>query len=455
MYTIFVVSLHSTLHFLIVQSLLSPEQQLQKNDGEKQYHLLKTNANLPQYGHCWTDAIAHLDNTCAHLTDAAQATLALKFTKCFMEMSGGVGDDAAVSLCDIDDSLCMNQLPERVFQAYTHFYTHTQNICFYLMHQVWHDETEQTINLLRTHSQSVSKQLEIAGRLQLNLLQQQREGLKVQRQLVEHGMNLSDVLHESRGNLARLTADFRNSTVEHGRQLTDLFKRLAMLHNWFIGEYSFIEQIIYYVAAFILIMIMTTSKRTENSRFVLYLLAGLNLMLEITFQQFLQTDSFDNDSHVKFLANIWIIRKLFIGAIVVVYVAMATFYVDQQRLTLSFLTKIHDQNLEMLKLLRQLIENGSQIDCKALACETVSMKYKANALKVEDVQMNHLDWNILRVDKGVTSRATPTPVHTINEKSRNNNDDDDDSNNSKPNITSDLSHNIRLLRPRRKTPQIA
>lgn len=417
---------------------LSAEQELQRNEGEKQYLTLKSNANLPQYGSCWTQAITELDNTCAHLTDTTQAALALKFTKCFIEMSGGTADNNP-NLCEIADSVCMNQLPERVFQAYTHFYTHTQNICFYLMHQVWHDETEQTINLLRTHSQSVSKQLEIAGRLQINLLQQQREGLKVQRQLVEHGMNLSELLHESRGNLARLTADLKNSTIEHGRQLADLFKRLAQLHNWFIGEYSFIEQIIYYTGTLLVIMIMTTSKRTENSRFVLYLLAGLNLMLEIVFQQFLRSDGFDNDSQVKFFANIWMVRKLFVGVLVVVYVTMATLYVDHHRLTLNLLTKIHEQNAELLRLLLQVIENSSERGLRNMNGNSIEL-IRSIGSKEFETQTNNERVKLLGIEK--------SKMRTIEELKEINNNV-----NNEVNVVN--SATTSRLRPRRRTPQIA
>lgn len=321
---------------------------IQRKEGEQQYLTLKNNANLPQYGECWTQAISQLDATCAHLTENTQAALAWRFTKCFMDQTM----DSQIDLCDLEDKQCLANVPERIFQAYTNFFTHTQSICFYLMSQLWHTETEHTINALRTHSQSVSKQLEMAGRLQVNLLQQQREGLKVQRQLVEHGLNLSEVLHESRGRLARLTAEFRNSTIEHGRQLGDLFRRISMLHNWFIGEYAFIEQIIYFLSQLFVILLMTAAKRTENSRFILFLVSGIQILIECVWHKIRESDSFDDDSQVKQLAYVWIFRKIFIALIVMIYVTMATVYVDAQQLTVQLLKTIQQQNNELLHILR-------------------------------------------------------------------------------------------------------
>lgn len=323
---------------------------IQAKEGEKQYHHLRSNTNLPQYGACWTQAIAELDSTCAHLTEMTQASLAWRFTKCFMDQTM----DMQMELCELDDKHCLESVPERIFQAYTNFYTHTQSICFYLMSQVWHTETEHTISALRTHSQSVSKQLEMAGRLQVNLLQQQREGLKVQRQLVEHGMNLSEVLHESRGRLARLTAEFRNSTIEHGRQLGDLFRRISLLHNWFIGEYAFIEQIIYFSTQLFAILLMTTTKRTESARFVLFLVTGIQIVVECVLNRLKVDDVFMDESRVKQITGIWLIRKMWIALIVAVYAVMATLYVDSQQLTVQLLRTIRQQNNEMLEILRKI-----------------------------------------------------------------------------------------------------
>lgn len=329
---------------------------VQLNDGEKQYRLIESNANLPKYGRCWTEAIQHISPTCIDLNEHTQARLSIQFTKCFIAMSGGDGsaEGSTANLAACNDAECIGNMSERVFQAYTHFYTHTQNICFYLRHQIWHSETERTINALQSHSLSVSRQLEVAGRLQLNLLQQQREGLKVQRQLVENGGNLSATLLESRGSLARLTEQFRNSTIEQGRQLGDLFRRLAQFHNWIVGEYSFVEKIMYYAAMLVAIWLATTAKRTENCRFVLFLLATVNVGVESVFQRYLGDDFFVEDLQIVVFEYLWVIRKVFMVMMAGVYVMMSVLYVDSHRETVGLLNRVLKQNQEIVEMLREL-----------------------------------------------------------------------------------------------------
>lgn len=335
---------------------------IQMAEGEKQYRLMQSNANVPQYGKCWTEAIRRIDKTCSDLNEKTQAALALRFTKCFIEMSGGSNTnsnnvDEDLNACD--DIECMANMSERVFQTYTHFYTHTTNICYYLMHQIWHSQTESTINQLQTQSQSVSKQLEIAGQLQINLLQQQREGLKVQRELVAHGVNLSSVLSESQGSLHRLTEQFRNSTIEQGRQLGDLFQRLAQFHNWIVGEYTFFEQIMYYSVLMVVIIVATTAKRSENCRFILFLLAIMNLAVESLLQRYLGQDYFVEDLQIVLFDNLWLIRKVFGAVMIAIYVGVTVMYVDSQQLSLNLLKSIHEQNKDIIRLLRDMKSNDN------------------------------------------------------------------------------------------------
>lgn len=334
---------------------------IQLAEGEKQYRLIASNANLPRYGRCWTEAIRQIDPTCIDLNEHTQAQLAIQFTKCFIAMSGGDGaEEGSINDLDACNSVeCIGNMSERVFQAYTHFYTHTQNICFYLRHQIWHSETERTIGALQSHSNAVSKQLEVAGRLQINLLQQQREGLKVQRLLVENGANLSSVLHESRGNLARLTEQFRNSTIEQGKQLGDLFRRLAQFHNWIVGEYTFIEQIMYYSVLLVAIWVATTAKRTENSRFVLFLLATVNVGIESVFQRYLGDEFFVEDLQIVVFEYLWLIRKMFMIIMIGVYVMMSALYVDSHQLTIDLLNRVQKQNQQIIDMLRDM-----QVTCE-------------------------------------------------------------------------------------------
>lgn len=287
---------------------------------------------------------------------------------------------------------------------------------------------------------------------QVNLLQQQREGLKVQRQLVEHGMNLSEVLHESRGRLARLTAEFRNSTIEHGRQLGDLFKRISMLHNWFVGEYAFVEQIMYFSAQLTLIFILTTSKRTEGSRLLLFLLSAVQILVECLLLQIQQSDILD-DANVKQFANIWLCRKMFIALIALIYVTMASLYVDHHQLTVNLLRIIENQNNEMLLILRAAaLERPSRghdrlngLNGRTAAesvTERVTESAAESALRDEDIHIQNVNnWDkMIQMDSENILATTGDTLEGIRNFERN--------------LTRELSGSSvsKRLRPRRATP---
>lgn len=390
-------------------NLFSSQQfDVQLSEGEKQYRLIKSNANLPQYGQCWTEAIRQIDATCTDLNEKTQALLALRFTKCFMTMSGGERDLTA-DFDSCQDIECMNDMSERVFQAYTHFYTHTQNICFYLMQQIWHGETEKTIHKLKSHSQSVSKQLELAGRLQINLLTQQREGLKLQQKLVEHGVNLSEVLNDSQSSLSRLTEQFRNSTIEQGRQLGDLFQRLSQFHNWIVGEYTFVEQIMYYSLLFFIIMIATTAKRCENSRFLLFLLAVVNLFIESLFQRYLGADYYIEDLKIVLFESLWMIRKVFATVMITCYVAMTVMYVDAQKVNFTLLQRIVEQNAQILKELKDM--KGKPIeDCGDMPYRTYE---RANSVRQSTERDDIATKMMQRTEDYYRSRMTPSVIKEL------------------------------------------
>lgn len=322
------------------------------------FQYLQNVTTIPKYGSCWTKAVEQLPQTCNKLTEETQANLALQFTHCFMAMTTDSIDSDA-QFCQIGDRQCIQALPERIFQVFTTFYAHTQSICFYLMSQIWHDETEQTIDSLRIHSKSVSQKLEFAGRLQANMLEQQREGLKLQRHLIEHGLNLSNALSESRQTLFVLTSEFRNSTIEHTRLLGELFGRLRLLHNWFVGEYAFVNQILYYIGCIALILLLTTSERSSAARFILFGCTGFKIFVEylLTTIWFLykndNNDSGNDDINTNLFYYVWCMRKCFAVAMIVIYVRIIWMYIDRDTIKMNTLIRITKQNEEILELLKK------------------------------------------------------------------------------------------------------
>uniref|UniRef100_A0A182NX65 Uncharacterized protein n=1 Tax=Anopheles dirus TaxID=7168 RepID=A0A182NX65_9DIPT len=120
------------------------------------------------------------------LSDAVHVDVALRFTNCFMAMSGQQ-EETLECLAERTDALrrlCMSQMSDRAFAVYTEFFTQTQSMCYFLQSQIWHRETERTINRLSSFSRAAGAQLELVNNMQDTLLQQQHEQHQLQAELL-------------------------------------------------------------------------------------------------------------------------------------------------------------------------------------------------------------------------------------------------------------------------------
>ncbi|KAJ8926496.1 hypothetical protein NQ314_021098 [Rhamnusium bicolor] len=126
--------------------------------GRVQYQLLKEKGNLPRYGSCWKAAVEHLNEGCRYLSEDMQSDIALHITNCFLEMSGHETYN-----CELDKkpnlrAICINSMSDRAFNVYTEFYTHTQNICWFLRGQIWHETiADNTLKSWKTIRSNCSK----------------------------------------------------------------------------------------------------------------------------------------------------------------------------------------------------------------------------------------------------------------------------------------------------------
>lgn len=309
--------------------------------------LLEANTRFPQYSDCWTNAIIHLKNGCRVLTDSIQSDLALHFTNCFLEMSGQDPLDCLTERTVGLKRLCMKDMSDRAYTAYTEFFSQTQNMCYFLQNQVWHRETESTINNLKSNSKIVNEKLLEARDLQNVLLQHQKEGLVAQEELIKNGKDLSNSLNVSKETLNKLTIDIRESTLEHRTILEDLFKEFHLLHSWLVGRYSLIDKIVYFSVSLALIMISTSMNFTSGARVYLILNLMSNFMLEWSLPSILSlfisnTNVIVSDSYV------WMLRKIFIFISVLLFTYYLFKYEDNFSKQITLLKEIQLQNRRIM-----------------------------------------------------------------------------------------------------------
>lgn len=65
--------------------------------------------------------------------------MALKLTNCFLDMSGHEEYHCESDRKQNLRKICISNMSDRAFNVYTEFYTHTQNICWFLRGQIWQE----------------------------------------------------------------------------------------------------------------------------------------------------------------------------------------------------------------------------------------------------------------------------------------------------------------------------
>ena len=106
---------------------------LQVAEGRVQYEMVTRESSRPRYGPCWTEALTHLQQGCKHLDDEVQGRLALAFANCFLAKAG-----QRTYPCPRSASIssCLEEVDSIAFNSYSNFFTHTQNMCYFLQSQV-------------------------------------------------------------------------------------------------------------------------------------------------------------------------------------------------------------------------------------------------------------------------------------------------------------------------------
>jgi hypothetical protein len=117
-----------------------------------QYEIVKLDSQMPRYGECWKAALQHLEHGCRHLDDDVQGRLALSFANCFLEKAG-MRTHPCEDSAPLSD--CLRNVDTNAFTTYSNFFTHTQNMCYFLQSQIWQEETQETVNRLTANSAKV------------------------------------------------------------------------------------------------------------------------------------------------------------------------------------------------------------------------------------------------------------------------------------------------------------
>jgi len=248
--------------------------------GEKSLQDFQANAKNSE---CWRKAIENLKIGCKKLTDVEQSYLAVDFTNCHLQKSG-----RKTYNCSRERSIqdCTRNMDDLAFNAYTTFFTHTTNICFYLQSQAWQERTENTISKLSKTSEEVADQLEHSMKNQLLVLKGQNESLKNQKEIMAHEKKLSLTLKSSTSEAKQAFNEMKTRANEQKAIFSETFdgifksvENIKQLQAMILGEFITLQSLAFHFVAVCVCYFITSCPRTASARLALFI--GLALLIAI------------------------------------------------------------------------------------------------------------------------------------------------------------------------------
>ena len=237
-------------------------------EGKNQFQLWKQDSTKPRYGGCWRDGLEMLDKGCVRLTRDTQHSMALKFTNCFLEETGR------------DSYLSTREMNDNMLDIYSGFFRHTQNVCHFLMAQVWQEETDFTINRLADNSANVANQLANSSELQGEIILKQNLTIQNQEVLIERGTELKQTLQDSTHSVQHMMDEFRDATLKQREMIFEVFDKVSSLQDMVLGEFTGFYSLIFYTVSIVISYLLTSTSRTSGSRFWLFVLMTGNIVIE-------------------------------------------------------------------------------------------------------------------------------------------------------------------------------
>merc|ERR1719470_563602 len=288
-----------------------------------------------------------LTTTCSHLSDTTQARLALQFTNCFLAQAGQKEYPCKE---EEDIAICLEDVDNNAFTAYSNFYTHTQNMCYFIKSQEWQEIQVNTIHRLYSSSAKVAREMQESHHIQKEIALAQQDSLQYQRQLAEKGSFLSQAIETSKGNVKDMLEEFQMSTNEQKNLIFEVFDRVTRLQNLVVSEVSWLYTVVFYSACLLIIYLVTATKRTEDSRLWLFFILSANFGLErLVIFCSLPGDGESIAMDLSQMVNdrVWMVRNASIFISIVILVVMTIRFKDLNLVNNCLLEEIKRQNLEL------------------------------------------------------------------------------------------------------------
>lgn len=382
----FKLALFLSLHVIVCGKLEVPNSE-SSDVAKTQLQKLHDQTKHMRYGECWTKALHILKSGCRHLTDENQRRIGYAFARCHMQASGRdipeCPKDKPMSFCT--DSAAISDI---AFNAYTEFFTHTQQICFHLQSQAWHEATENTIARLADNSAEVASHLEQSSKIAHEMITQQNLSLKNQEVLLQNEERLRHSMDKSVLDVQKSHAETKTIIQEQRALFSEVFDRVAILQKTVLGEFSSIYTFGFYVGSTVLAYVLTSTTRTNSARIWLFFILLINAAAERTLAQYyieggtgIEMGMMNRYIPELIYEQTWLCRRISSAFAALVLFASIFRYKDYNRINNSLLNEIKRQNQELQTYIKENIHVQSSTSSTMKSVELVPMETDLNDAK--------------------------------------------------------------------------
>ncbi len=112
------------------------------------------------------------------------------------------------------------------FQTYTHFFTHTGHICYFLQNELWQERTENTIGRLSDASSEAVEKLEHSLEYHRQMDKKQNMALRNQEVILDQDQKIAKSLEQTRSEMGEAFDEMSEMAEKQKRLLSEMFSSL-------------------------------------------------------------------------------------------------------------------------------------------------------------------------------------------------------------------------------------